>query len=211
MKLKIKIFFGAALFCLIICLASCSSSTLVDVWNDPAYNEPPLKNILIIAFRKDPIQRRIWEDAFANEFAKHGVRATSSYILFQNSFPDTLQIIEAVQENKFDGMLVTRLLNEETQTRYIESYVTSELRTRYNPFRKTYTNYYQEIHHPGYVESKTIERRSIEVWLIENNERIIWGATSNTPERNTVEDVQNDVAKLVIPELMRNEIVQYIK
>ncbi len=211
MKLKIKIFFGAALFCLIICLASCSSSTLVDVWNDPAYNEPPLKNILIIAFRKDPIQRRIWEDAFANEFAKYGVRATSSYILFQNSFPDTLQIIEAVQENKFDGMLVTRLLNEETQTRYIESYVTSELRTRYNPFRKTYTNYYQEIHHPGYVESKTIERRSIEVWLIENNERIIWGATSNTPERNTVEDVQNDVAKLVIPELMRNEIVQYIK
>lgn len=211
MELKIKIFFGAALFCLIICLASCSSSTLVDVWNDPAYNEPPLKNILIIAFRKDPIQRRIWEDAFANEFAKHGVRATSSYILFQNSFPDTLQIIEAVQENKFDGMLVTRLLNEETQTRYIESYVTSELRTRYNPFRKTYTNYYQEIHHPGYVESKTIERRSIEVWLIENNERIIWGATSNTPERNTVEDVQNDVAKLVIPELMRNEIVKYIK
>lgn len=211
MKLKIKIFLGAALFCLIIYLASCSSSTLVDVWNDPAYNEPPLKNILIIALRKDPIQRRIWEDAFTNEFVKRGVRATSSYILFQNSFPDTLQIIEAVQENKFDGMLVTRLLNEETQTHYIESYVTSELRTRYNPFRKTYTNYYQEIHHPGYVESKTIERRSIEVWLIENNERIIWGATSNTPERNTVEDVQNDVAKLVIPELMRNEIIKYIK
>jgi len=208
MKQKTKIFFGAALFCLIICLEGCSSSTLVDVWNDPTFNEPPLKNILIIAFRKDPIQRRIWEDAFVKEFTKHGVKTTSSYSLFQNSFPDTLQIIEAVQENKFDGMLVTRLLNEETETRYVESYVTSEMRTRYNPFRKTYTTYYKEIHHPGYVESKTIERRSIEVWLIENNERIIWGATSNTPERNTVEDVQSDVAYLVIPELMRNEIIK---
>lgn len=208
MKLIMKINLAAALSCFILLIESCSSSVLVDVWNDPSYNESPLKNLLIIAVRKDPIQRRIWEDAFVGEFSKHGVYATSSYNLFQNSFPDTLQVIEAVQENGFDGILVTHLLKVETETRYVESYVTSEMRTRYNPFRKMYTNYYKEIQHPGYVESKTIERRSIEVWVFENEERIIWGATSNTPERNSVEDVQDDIADLVIPELVQNNIIK---
>jgi len=34
------------------------------------------------------------------------------------------------------------------------------------------------------------------------------GATSNSPERNSVEDIQNDIAELVIPELTSNAIIK---
>ncbi|MGA9294939.1 MAG: hypothetical protein WBV81_20295, partial [Ignavibacteriaceae bacterium] len=64
---------AALLFCLMILMESCSSSTLVDVWNDPSYHESPLKNILVIAIRRNPVQRRIWEDAFVGDLSKHGV------------------------------------------------------------------------------------------------------------------------------------------
>jgi hypothetical protein len=201
----------AIVFCLMILIESCSYSTLIDVWNDPSYHEAPLKKILIIAIRKDPVQRRIWEDAFVEEFSKHGVEATSSYKLYPNSLPDTNQVIETVQGKGFDGILVNRLLHKETETHYEESYVSSEMKQRYNPFRNTYSTYYQDVQHAGRVDSQVVDRRAIEVWVIRDREQIIWGATSNTPERNSVKAVQDDIADLVIPELLRNAIIIYEK
>jgi hypothetical protein len=208
MKLYKKFIMAAVLCCLMILIESCSSSVLVDVWSDPSYHDSPLKKILIISIRKDPVQRRIWEDAFVGELSKHGVKAISSYNLFPNSLPDTNQVVETVQEKGFDGILVTRLLHKETETHYVESYVTSEMKSRYNPFRKIYSTYYQDVQHPGYIDSQIVNRRAIEVWVIRNRERIIWGATSNTPERNSIEAVENDIAELVIPELLRNTIIK---
>ena len=39
MKLYKKFINSAVLFCLTILIESCSSSVLVDVWNDPSYHE----------------------------------------------------------------------------------------------------------------------------------------------------------------------------
>ena len=208
MKLHKKLVMSAVLCFLMILIESCSTSSLVDVWKDPSYNESPLKKIFIIAIRKDPVQRRIWEDAFVEELSKHGVQATSSYHLFPDVLPDTNQVIQTIQEKGFDGILVTRLLLAETESHYVQSYVTTEQRSRYNIFRKRYDTYYQNIQHPGYVETQTIDRRAIDVWVIRDEERVIWGATSNSPERNTVEDIQNDIAELVIPELTHDGIIK---
>jgi hypothetical protein len=208
MKPYKKLIIAAVLCCLMTLIESCSSSTLVDVWNDPTYNEPPLKKILIIAIRKDPVQRRIWEDAFVRELSKHDVQAISSYHLFPDALPDTNQVIQSVQEKGFDGILVTRLLFAETQTRFVESYVTTEPISRYNIFRKKYDVYYLNVRHPGYVESEVIDRRAIDVWVVGDYDRMIWSATSHSPERSKVEDVQNDIADLVIPRLVKNAIIK---
>jgi hypothetical protein len=208
MKLYKKFIITAALGCLMILIENCSSSVLVDVWNDPSFHEPPLKKVFVIAIRKDPVQRRIWEDAFVAELSKHSVIATSSYHLFPDLLPDTNQIIQTVQEKGFDGILVTRLLRTETKTHYNQSYVTKEQISRYNVFRKNYDTYYHDVEHPAYVDSQIVDRRAIDVWVIRNDERMIWSATSNSPERYSVEDVQNDIADLVIPELMRNAIIK---
>lgn len=207
MKLYKKFISVLILCSLMILIESCSTSVLVDEWNDPSFHESPLKKILIIAIRKNPIQRRIWEDAFVGELSKKGVISTSSYKLFPDALPDTDQVIETVQKNSFDGILVTRILQKETETHYIESYVTSESKLRYNPFRNSYSTYYRDVEHPGFVDSSTVDRRGIEVWIIRDKERIIWGATSNTPEGNSLETVKNNIVDLVIPELSRYGII----
>jgi len=208
MKLFKKFIVTAVLCSLLVLIESCSSSVLVDEWNDPSYHESPLNKIFIIAIRKDPVQRRIWEDAFVRELSKHDVKATPSYQLFPDLLPDTNQIIQTVQNKGFDGILIIRLLHTETKTHYVDGYVTSEPIQRYNIFRKKYDSYFLEVQHPGYVESQIIDRRAIDVWVLRNDERMIWSATSNSPERNSVEDVQNDIADLVIPELARNAIIK---
>ena len=208
MKLYNKFIIAAVFCCLIILIESCSSSVLVDKWNDPSFHESPLKKILIIAIRKNSVQRRIWEDAFVGELSKQGVQAISSYKLFPDALPDTNQVVETVQGNGFDGILMTRILQKETETYYVESYVTSEGIVRYNPFKNIYSTYYRDVQHPGYVDSSVVVRRAIEVWVIRDKERIIWGATSNTPELNSVEAVQNDIADLVIHELLQYAIIK---
>jgi hypothetical protein len=211
MKLYKRYIVIAVMWCLTILLESCSSSILVDVWNDPSYHGSPLKKILVIAVRQDPVRRRLWEDAFVGALSNNGVNATSSYNLFPNALPDTNQVADIVQEKGFDGILVSRLLNKETETHYVESNVTTEVKTRYNPFRNIYFTYYQDVQHPGYVDSQIVHRSAIEFWSLKDNERLIWAATSNTPETNSVQDVQKDIAGLVIHELMQNAVIRSAK
>ena len=111
------------------------------------------------------------------------------------------------KKNGFDGILVSRLLLAETKTHYVEGYVTSEQTTRFNNFRKRYEPYFHDVEHPGYVDSLIVKRSSIDVWLLRNVDRMIWSATSNSPEMNTVEAVQSDIADLVISGLTQNGII----
>jgi hypothetical protein len=206
-----KFVIASVLCCLIIVLESCSSSVLVDEWNDSSFNESPINNLLIIAVRKNPVQRRIWEDAFVSELSQKGVNSTSSYKLFPDALPDTNQVIETVHGNGFDGILVTRILQKETEMHYVESYITSESKLRYNPFKNMYSTYYRDVEHLGYIDSSIVYRGAIEVWVIRDKERIIWGATSNTPEGNSLAAIKNKIVDLVIPELLKYAIIQSAK
>jgi hypothetical protein len=199
------------LFCLIIVTESCSSSILVDKWSDPTFNGSPLDNILIIAVMNNPVQRRIWEDAFSAELSKHGVNSTSSYHLFPDALPDTNQVVEVIRKNNFEGLLVTRSIEPETKTNYVEPTVTTEQIARYSNLKKRFVTYYKNVEHPGYVQSQTINRRTIDIWVIRDEGRMIWSATSNTPELNTAEAVQKDIADLVIPELVSSAIIKTSK
>ena len=99
-------------------------------------------------------------------------------------------------------------MNKETETHYVESQVSTEMKTRYNPFRNLYYTYYEDVQHPGYVDSQIVHRSAIEFWVLKDNERIIWAATSNTPETNSPEAVQKDIADLVVHALMQNAVIQ---
>jgi hypothetical protein len=210
MKQFKKITIAAALYFFVIFIESCSTSVLVDVWQDPSYHESPLKKIFVIAIRKDPVKRRIWEDAFVIELSKYGVLAESSYHLFPDALPDTNQIIQTVQEKGFDGILITHLLRDQTKTQYNQSYVTREQTSRYNVFRKDYDNYYRDVEHPAYIDSQIVVRHAIDVWVIRKDEQLIWSATSNSPERYTLKTAQDEIADLVIPKLMKSAIIEKI-
>jgi hypothetical protein len=208
MKKYKKFSIALIVFFSMVFIESCSTSVLVDVWQDPSYHGSPLIKVFVIAIRKDPVQRRIWEDAFVAELSKYGVLAESSYHIFPDVLPDTNQIIQSVQEKGFDGILITRLLRVETQTHYNQSYVTREQTSRYNVFKKYYDNYYRDVQHPAYIDSQNVVRRAIDVWVIRRDEQLIWSATSNSPERYSLKSVQDDIADLVIPKLMKSAIIK---
>ena len=185
----------------------CASSYLVDIWHDPGIKAPPLGKMLVIAVRKDATKRRIWEDAFSEELGKHGVTATSSYSLFPDAPPDTSQVKSTVQANGFDAILVVLRLPQETNKQYVKGYSTTAQFERYSTYWQRYITYYQEIDHPGYIDSQTVGIHAIDVTTTGNDGKLIWSATSRTPEPGSVPDVQRGIAGLVISDLAKRNII----
>ena len=207
--MKLDKFFpiARALCCCFVLAAGCASSDLVDVWSDSSYHSPSLKKILVISVAKDPAQRRIWEDAFSLELAKHSVAATPSYRLFPDARPDTSQVIQSVQSIGFDGVLVTRRRPNEIRTQYLQGSVTSDQNVRYDRRNDRFETYYVDVEYPGYIDSTKIDVRTIDVWSTGKGGHMIWTATSNTSEPNTIEDVRPKIAKLVMDALADQAII----
>ena len=198
---------GGLLCCSFALLAGCASSELVDKWSDSSFQAPSLKNILVISVGKTPTQRRIWEDAFSVELAKHDVEATPSYRLFPESVPDSNQVVQSVQTHNFDGFLVSRLLPAETKTQYLQGYVTKEQDMRFDRRLDRFVTYYRDIEHAGYVDSQKVDIRAIDVWATRNEGQMIWSATSKSPEPNSVQAVRPEIVKLVMSELTQQGII----
>jgi hypothetical protein len=198
---------GGVLCCFFALMTGCATSELVDIWSDSSFQPPPLNKILVISVSKNSVHRRLWEDAFSVELAKHDVAATPSYRLFPDAVPDTNQVMQIVQSNSFSGFLITRWLPSQTKTQYVQGYVTNEQNMRYDHRRDRFVTYYREIEHAGYIDSQKVDIRAIDVWATKNEGQMIWSATSKTPEPNSVQVVRPEIVKLVVSELTQEGII----
>lgn len=191
----------------IVLMAGCASSELIDVWSGASSLSQGLRKVLVISSSRNPVQRRIWEDAFCGELVKRDVEATPSYTLFPDALPDTAEVVRVVRSSGFDGVLVTRRLPPELTTRYLQGYVTTEEDLRYDRYRDRFVRYYKEVEHPGYLDSQKVLMRAIDVWTTGDDGRIIWSATSKTPEPASMEPIRHDIVELVMSELTERRII----
>lgn len=202
-----------AFFSSILFIAGCVSSELVDVWHDSSYQAPPLNTVLVISVSNTPMERHMWEDAFAGELAKHGVVATPSYRPFPEVVPDTNQVIQIVQSNGFDGILICRRLPPEIKAGYAQGWVSlekdvkTERHTRYDRRWERFVTYYRDVNQADFVDTEKVDIRAIDVWATRNEGQMIWSATSKTSEPNSLYEVRPEVVNLVISDLKRKNII----
>jgi len=207
MKQFSRFIIGGVFFWCMFNLTGCATSELVDEWSDPSFQSPPLKRMLVISTGKNPVYRRLWEDAFSVELVKHNVAATPSYRIFPDAVPDTDQVLQTMKANEFDGVIVTRWLPPQTKTQYMQGYVTNEQTTRYDRRHDRFVTYYRDIEHGGYVDSQKVDIRAIDVWATKNDGQMIWSATCKTPEPNAAQSVRPEIVKLVMSELTQQGII----
>jgi hypothetical protein len=209
---------AATVACLAGLMLGCASSSLVTKWEDYS-KSPPLDKVLVIAMKKDVANRRVWEDAFTSELVKRGATATSSYSLFPDAPPDTNQIVTSVARNGFDGVLVIVSMPTQTDKRYVPGYTSTDRDVRYGdytnpvytsihrPYWQRYNTYYRDIDHPGYIDSQTVDIRTIDITAAGNGGRLIWSALSRTPHPNSVINVHRQIAGLVVSRLAKRHVI----
>ena len=209
MRRQVSVFAAMALVGVTVTLIGCGAPiSLVNMWKDPGYTAGPMRNLMVIAIKKDPIMRRLWEDQLAAEMAPRGVTVTPSYRLFPDALPDTLQVIETVRAQKFDGVLTVRNLGTTTVTNYVPGYVTTEPVTAYSyTWPYGYHSYYREVYQPGYTEVQDVARHEIHLWTTTEGGRIVWAGTGQVIDPSSIDDVHEEIAELVIPELEKQNLI----
>jgi hypothetical protein len=198
----------AATMFMILFVCGCSSSSVTNEWRDPEYTGPPLTNMLIIAGKRNPTNRRLWEDAIVEGISGAGIRATASYRMFEDSIPTPDQVGSAVRASKFDGVLFIRRLPPEISTTYLEGAVRSEQVTKYNRRTQTYITFYRDVQDPGVTDTNRIERQEISVLLAnDDGGRLIWSGTGQQINPTSREEVRQEISALIAPELIDEGII----
>ena len=191
-------------------IGGCGSTQLVNLWKDPSYQAAPLKKIMIIAMRKDQLNRRMWEDAFVSALAEDhaGTVAVVSYQLFPDEVPDTLEVRDKTKEEGFDGVLLIARVERDTVKTSMPGYITEEPYTDYSYWWGTYVTRWVAVYHPDYIETQTQVSVRTDLLLAQENGRLVWSATSEEIDPSSADQFRSSVADLVMDKLAKDRIVQ---
>jgi hypothetical protein len=193
-----------ALLVLSCALFGCANQArMTNMWNDTAFTQRPLHDVLVVAVRKDAARRRVWEDAFVADLKARGVAATASYTMF-NDVPDTDQVIAAVRDRNFGAVVASARLQSGEESQVVPGYVTKQADLRYNPWTNRYHTYFKDVVVPGYVETTKIHRVRTDVW---SGGQLVWTGTLNVTGAPDPSLVQNNVSGKIDAEMAKIGLV----
>jgi len=191
-----------------VILGGCASSTrLYDMWKDPAASSTPMRKALIVAVKKDPAARRIWEDGFVQQLSQRNVDATPSYRLFPDAVPDTADVVEAVRGQGYDAVIVIHRAQESTVQEVTPGYVTTQPKTYLDPWTGVFHTYYEEVYYPGYIEDVDIIVHQIDVWSTKEGGKLLWVGKAETYDPTSNKQMSESAIKRVAKELADQNLV----
>jgi len=199
-----------ALLVVALVMGCAAQSQMTDVWREPSIAANPIHNVLVVGLRKDPVRRRLWEDALVAGLRARGVTATPSYQQFAAAPPDTEQVIAAVRSTAYDAVVTSVRLPDEVVSQYIPGETrVQEVRTRdyYGSFHRNWVN----VQDPGYTETDVVVQVQTDVWATRPAPgRLVWSGTLRTLESVNNAAIGEIVSRKIMPELEKHQMVPRI-
>ena len=126
-------------------VASCSSTQLVNQWNNPAYTSASFKKVMVIGVTKQAAIRRTFEDEFGAQLKAAGVNATPSYLYIPQDGPVGEAVLkQALKEAAADAVIITRLVRVQQKTEIAPGYYAPDPGMAIHPLYTTAWNDYYE-------------------------------------------------------------------
>jgi len=173
---------------------------MLNMWVDPDYPPGPMTKLFVVALRDDDPGREWWEGVFARQLEKSDVVATRSHEVLPTAMPDSAAIFDAARRAGCDGVIAIYETYQNSETVYIDGYVTREIiypDNRIRPF--CHAAYYPPVtpgpvivytHHPGYYAMETSTRCDVEVWTAPGDVRMVWTGTTDMEMMEPVSDAR---------------------
>jgi len=189
---------------------TCASTTtnLTWVWKDDQYQGGLLDDVMIVGITKNPIRRKMFEDAFVKQFKSNGVNAVSSAAVIPPEEALTRdQVLVEVEKLGLDAILVTHLTAMQSKEKYVPpstsayphpayarfdiySYATGE----YTKYGGSYTNR-TDLH----LETNIYEAES---------QMIIWSGKSQTIRAKYLSEVIDALCRAVLNDLRKKKLIK---
>jgi len=191
----------------LVVLASCASTKLVNVWEEPKYSGGPFKRVLVVGVSGNYTTRRSFEDEFVQQLRAKGVEAVASYTLIPaagKTEEDKLR--QAVSASAADAVLMSRLTRLEKETQYSPGYVTAMPGYGYHSsfygFYSSAWTYYT----PPQVYQYDVYTIETNLWQVAG-ESLIWSATTETFDPGDEEKEIKAFAQIIIGSLAERNLI----
>src|SRR5262245_3747290 len=154
-SMKVRSFVRHSLFAVSLAsLVSCSARTqLTSSWPDPAAPNHQYEKVVVVGATPRSSVRRMYEDTFAADLKARGIDAVTSYSFSGEGQLDKDAAAAKLKEIGADGVIVTRLVDQETvQTYYPPTYTNVAAPSAYyGGWYGYYSMGYSYMSSPGYV------------------------------------------------------------
>lgn len=179
--------------------AGCASTQLVNSWRGTRYQGPPLTRVLVIGVTKQSAVRRVFEDAFVAELTRGQVSAVPSYTLIpEDGEVPKDRLAQAVAQSGADGVLITRLVRVDRQTRIDPGYMGPPMMGFYDYYPFAWGGFYD----PPRIYSYDVVIWDTSVFEARSNQMLWAGATETVAPRDMSKDAKE--AAGVVAKALRN-------
>lgn len=186
----------------------CASQTrLYDMWKDPATPPGAMHKMLVVAVKKDPAARRIWEDGFVKQLAKHGMTVAPSYSLFPDAVPDTAEVVQAVRDQGYDAVIAVHRADEKTIQEVTPGYASTQPKTYLDPWTGVFHTYYEDVYYPGYVEEVQVVVHQIDLWSTKEKGKLLWVGKAETYDPSSNKETSEEAIQRVVKELAEQGLI----
>ena len=182
-------------------LVACTSTKLVNDWSDTSFENKPFKRILVLSLIKDDLQRRGYEQIFAEQITGNDVVGIAGHTLMDDAkdYGSKPKIREAIEKSGADAVLLAKLVSiDKTQTQVPGrvDYV-----PRFGGYGYGYHSYYgrayDTIYSPGYIKTDTIVTLETTVYDAET-EKMVWAGGTKSFNPNSAKKVVREYAELIL-------------
>ena len=205
-----KISLLSVLVIFMLSLGACSSTSLVNRWNDPEFKGPPLQKILIVGIIKDDIKRRAFEQEFARLISSNERTGIASYTLMPDlkSNGQKEDIIAIVDKEGADGVMVVTLQGVSKEQRDVPpsiDYVPT-MGFGYGMYGY-YGMHHSSVYRPGYTVTDTVVRLDAKLFAA-SSQKMIWAGKTESFNPTSSLSVVSELEKLIISDMKKSGIVK---
>jgi hypothetical protein len=186
-------------------IISCAGTKLTHTWVDEAHRGNPVSDILVIGltYKENEEVRRFFEERFVGHLKTAGIDAISSVDVIAvpaNMKLKKEEILKVVNKFNNDAVIITHLIGKEEK----ETYTHTRVAPSYVGYYGYYVRAYRYNTAPGY--SQTSVRLATKLYDVKT-EKLIWSGESKTMNKKSTEQVIDDVIKVVIKDLQKNNLL----
>jgi len=209
----------SALIFIGLVITACSSTDMTTSWTNSDF-KGPIGKVYVVGIAKDEMNRRIFEDAFSNQFFSERVSSEASYrdITFSKEI-NKEALAKNMAERRCDAVVLTRLIGQRKETVTTPVYDPVYLP---GPYYGGYGRYNRPRHygswgsyygHPlafSYVPTTATERIILTVESVMydlKTEQLIWSAQYETAVEGSIDTMIGKFVEEVAKDLKRKKII----
>ena len=200
-------------------MAACSGTYMTSSWTNSDF-KGPIGKVYVVGIAKDEMNRRIFEDAFSNQFFSEGVSSEASYrdITFSKEI-NKEALAKNMAERGCDAVVLTRLIGQRkeavTTPVYDPVYLPGPYYGGYGRYNRPghYGSWGTYYGHPlafSYVPTTTTERVILTVESVMydlQTEQLIWSAQYETAVDGSIDKMIEKFVKEVAKDLKSKKII----